>query len=283
VRKIFPVLILLFGLFINCRQINNPIVAEAFHHKLYLSEVIAKIPYTDSKEDSLQFMEQYIEEWVLHQTLLANAKKLLSQEEQDFTKQIDQYKEKLLIDEYLKKICGDSSAFSVFSFEVTDFMNDTKETEVQEYREMVKLNFIKLSNRSKIYNKIKGLFFEETDRVKAISQLELICADSIEYYLNDDHWFYTDFIENELPFSFSNKENTEPNSKFDFVKDGFRYLVLILDKKQQLQTSNFSEEKKMAQIILQQQKRIEYLSNFKDSLVKKAMFKKKIILYPIPF
>jgi hypothetical protein len=182
----------------------------------------------------------------------------------------------------LQKISRDPNTFTVPQNELTDFLNATLTDDTPEYREMLKLNYIKLSNPSKLYKKIKELFFEENDRIKALQQLETICADTIEYYLGDDHWFYTDFIEKELRFSFQNKATLVPNAKLDFVQDGNRFLIFIVDIKQQLQTKKL-EDIKMAQLLLQQQKRTEFLMNYQDSLVKKALLEKKVIVYPINF
>ena len=267
----------------SCQSVDNSgnsIVAEAFHHKLYVSEIIEKTPYFASKEDSLLFMDQYVEDWILRQTLLAQAKQKLTQGEQDFSSQIAQYKEQLLINAYLQKISKDSAFFAVSTSELYDFINETKADHTPEYREMVKPNYIRLSDPSKIYNQVKKLFFEETDRAKAIQQLELICADTVEYYLDNARWFYADFIEKELPFSFS---DTDIKDKLDIVQDGYRYLFLILDRKQQLQPRNTLEDRKVAQVLLQQQKKSEFLSNYQDSLVQKALFEKRVVRYPIVF
>jgi hypothetical protein len=264
----------------GCKQFDNQIVAKAFHHNLYLSEVIEKIPYAESKEDSLLFMEQYVQEWILRQTLIASAKKRLTQKEQDFSSQIKQYKEQLLINAYMKKISRDSSLFAV-PLKNIDFYSETNPDGPPEYREMIKLNYIKLSNLSKHYKKIKDLFFDEKNRLKAIKQLELICADTIEYYLDNEHWFYTDVIEKDLPFSFSDKEKIDLKEKLDFEQEGNRYLVLILDRKQQLQPKNILEDKKTLQLLLQQQKKVEFINSYKDSLVQKALIEKKVIVFPV--
>jgi len=244
--------------------------------------VIDNIPYSATKEDSMLYMEMYINDWVLHQTLLATAKNSLLKREQDFSAELVQYHEKLIINEYLKKISSPNHAYSVSNEELADFLNESKPDGAPEYKDMVKLNYLKLSNPSKVYHKIKGLFFQDKDRIIALQQLESLCADTIEYYLNDEHWFYTDFIERELPFSFSSK-NVEPGDKFDFVQDGYRYLVIILDKKQQLQTNNIMEDRKIALSLLQNQKRAAFIMNFQDSLVQQALLKKKAMLYPIIF
>ena len=90
-----------------------------------------------------------------------------------------------------------------------------------------------------------------------------------------------DILEKDLPFSFSS--NIDNKEKFDFVQDGNRYLVFILDRKQQLQSKNLFEDKKTLQLLLQQQKRLEFINNFKDSLMQKAITEKKVIVYPVVY
>ena len=265
-------------LIMGCKQSENPIMAKAFHHNLYFSEVMDEIPYFESKEDSLIFMEQYVNEWILRQTLLALAKQKLTQKEQNFSSQVQQYNEQLLMEAFLQKISRDSLLFTVPLNEI-ELHCETP----SEYREMVKLNYIKLSNPSKLYKKIKELFFAENDRMKAIAQMELLCADTIEYYLDDEHWFFTDILEKEFPFSLSNERGVENKEKLDFLQDKNRYLVLILDRKQQLQPKNSLDDKKILQSLLQQQKKIEFIKNYQDSLVKKALLEKKAIKYPVVY
>jgi hypothetical protein len=266
---------------VGCIQPANPVIAEAFHHKLYLSEVMAKIPYSASKEDSLLFMDQYVNDWLLRQTLLSQAQKMLPQSEKDFSAQISQFKEQLLINAFLKTISRDSTLFEVSKTELLDFISETKTDNIPEFIDMVRLNYIKLSNPSKLYKQVKDLFFEEKSRVKAIRQLEQLCADSIEYYLDGEQWFYTDFIEKELPFSFSYFEFSNQKDKLDIPLDDYRYLIHILDRKQQLQPKTTVIDRKVAQALLMQQKRNQYIVNYQDSLVRKALREKKAVQYPI--
>lgn len=271
---------LVFLFITGCKQHADRIMAEAYHHKLYESEVMRQLPPLNSKEDTLLFMEQWVDDWILRHTLLALAKKELLQKEQEFSNQMAQYKEQLLINAYLQKISSDATLFEVSRSELQDFLNETKTDELPEYREMVKLNYVKLSVHSKLYAKIKSLIFSDSDRVKELQELEQICADTIEYSIDSDHWFYNDVIEKEFSFSISEKGNSE---KIDFVQNGYRYLVLILDKKQQRQTHQVLEDRKMAQALLQQQKRAAFFSNFQDSVVQKAFLKRKVAKYPVSY
>jgi len=278
VRTVLSFLFFAFFCLMGCKQTDNPIVAKAFHHNLYLSEVIDKTPYFASKEDSLFFMEQYIDDWILRQTLVARAEKFLTRKEQNFSAQIKQYKEQLLVEAYMQRITNDPSLFAV-SINNIDFQDEP----TPEYREMVRLNYIKLSNPSKLYKKIKELFFEENDRVKATAQLELLCADTIEYYLDHEQWLFSDILEKEFPFSFSTERGKENKDKLDFVHEDSRYLILVLDTKHQFQPKNPLENKRMLQSMMQQQKKVLFLKDYQDSLVKKAMLEKKVIKYPMGY
>jgi hypothetical protein len=143
---------------------------------------------------------------------------------------------------------------------------------------MVKLNYIKLSNPSKLYKQIKELFFEEKDRVRTIHILESLCADTIEYHLDNEHWFYAEYLENELPIKLS---NIETKNNFEIVQNEYRYLILILDKRKQLQAKNSPEDIKITQTLFRQERRTEYFTNFQDSIVKQALLEKKVIRYPL--
>ncbi|MCL1851072.1 MAG: hypothetical protein FWF70_06715 [Bacteroidetes bacterium] len=280
-KKYFPFLFFVVMLVAGCKQPIDTVVAEAFHNKLYLSEVIEKIPSLASKEDSLQFMEQYVEEWILRQTLLAQAKRKLSQKAQNFSSQIEQYQEQLLINAYFQKISNNAALFEVSKKELDEFLNETQTDDVPKYRDMVKLNYVKLSNPSKLYRKIKNLFFDDTDRAKSLVQIEQLCADTIEYYLDSEHWFYVDLIERDFPFSLSDLITNNSREKIDIVANENRYLILILDKKQQMQHRNVLEDKKMAQSLIQQQKRDMFITNYQDSLLKDALLNKKAVRYLI--
>jgi len=282
VRKLLSFLVFVFTFIFGCKQYNDSIVAEAFHKKLYLSEVIGKIPFSTSKEDSLLFIEQYVNDWILRQTLLAHAKQELSFKDQDFSSQIALYKEQLLLNSYFQKISNSPHLQRVTKEELETFIHETKTDELPEYRDMVRLNYVKLSNPSKVYKKIKDLFFNDTVRAKSLAEIEILCADTIEYYLNSEHWFYADFMDRELPLSFSDLEKNGNQKKFDIVQNENRFLILILDSKQQLQPK-VHEDTKIAESLIQQQKRIAFISNYQDSIVKKAEVENKVIRYQVPF
>lgn len=85
-------LILIVFLFVSCKQNHDPIVAEAYHYKLYRSEVIDNIPSNLNAEDSIIFFNKYVEHWLMERVLLKSAEKTLSLQEMNFDNEIKKYR-----------------------------------------------------------------------------------------------------------------------------------------------------------------------------------------------
>src|SRR5579872_3285616 len=79
-------------------------IAKVFDSYLYSSDLQSIIPKGRSKADSLSIILKYIDQWVNEQILLHQAKNNLSEKQMDINKQIDDYKNALIIYEYEKEL-----------------------------------------------------------------------------------------------------------------------------------------------------------------------------------
>ena len=72
-------------------------LAEAAGRKLYAREVKAAIPKGVVGEDSVAFVNRYVEKWVHKQLKLHEAEELFSDAEQDIDSLVEEYRQALLI------------------------------------------------------------------------------------------------------------------------------------------------------------------------------------------
>ncbi len=264
-------LLLLIPFLYSCHSKKDRVVSEVYNDKLFESEVVQNIPSGLSTEDSLHFFQQYVENWINEKVILKEAKHVLSLKEQNFDEQIKKYKEKLLIEAYYNKITSDSSQFNISDQEIKHF---TKEYKVSEpiQKNVVRVNYIKLSKKSTVGNKIKEILFNETKRVANKNQLIALCSDSIEYFLDDNQWILLEYLENDFPFSINNKEALLSEHKnIDVSDEQYRYLVVFLDFKTQFTSSETTEELETTKQMLLQQKKVNYINKMKKSLLEKAI------------
>lgn len=270
-------LILIVFLFVSCKQNHDPIVAEAYHYKLYRSEVIDNIPSNLNAEDSIIFFNKFVEHWLMERVLLKSAEKTLSLQEMNFDNEIKKYKEKLTLEAFYKKISKDTSLFNITNSELNHFLREFKESELIQ-KNVVRVNYVKLPKKSPVGNKIKEILFNEALRVNEKNTIIKLCGDSIEYFIDDSQWLLLDYLENDFPFEINDKSQVLGSKKQIDVSDNqYRYLVVFLDFKNQIAPNETPDELESILLMLKQHKKTKYLNHFKDSLYQKALIDGDII------
>lgn len=225
----------------------------------------------------MAWLNNFVEDWAKKQILSHYAEKDLSLKEKDFDAEISAYREKLLLEAYSEKIASDYSP-EISDAELRAFMAQYG-LENAEQRGVVRLNYVKLPKNGKINSKLKKIFFDEDLRIMEKATIEELCADSVEYFLDDDVWLYLDYIESEFPFEIENEEEVlNERHTIDLYDDNYNYLVVFLDYRKHRPAAEREEELQIAKTLLMQQKKSEYINSVIDSLYQEAADNNKIIL-----
>ena len=104
-RKIafFLCIVLAFAA-IGCRdyfmQSDRIVVAECYGNKLYPEDLEGVVPADANKMDSLSRVNDFIDSWIRRQLLIHQAEINLTAEQRDFSKQLQDYNNSLLIYAY---------------------------------------------------------------------------------------------------------------------------------------------------------------------------------------
>ena len=85
----------------SCSSKDEDVVAKVYGHKLKRSEVAAIVPSGASTEDSMAITSQYIEQWIDQMVIISKAEKNVRQ---DFSKQMEHYRNSLLVHAYEQQI-----------------------------------------------------------------------------------------------------------------------------------------------------------------------------------
>lgn len=274
-KKILLLIVSILLLTTSCHQKEDLCIAEVYHSKLYLSEI--DFPQGLTPEDSVAWLNNFVEDWAKKQILSHYAEKDLSLKEKDFDAEISAYREKLLLEAYSEKIASDYFP-EISDAELRAFMAQYGH-ENAEQRGVVRLNYVKLPKNGKINSKLKKIFFDEDLRIMEKATIEELCADSVEYFLDDDVWLYLDYIESEFPFEIENEEEVlNERHTIDLYDDNYNYLVVFLDYRKHRPAAEREEELQIAKTLLMQQKKSEYINSVIDSLYQEAADNNKIIL-----
>lgn len=268
VKKTFLLLLTTSILVTSCSNRRDKVVAQVYYHKLYQSEIAKAMPKGLSPNDSLALVNDFIDDWIREQLLLHEAEKGLSVKEKNFDKQLEEYRNNLLVNTYYEKLISDTSSFKITEKDLKDFMKSFDKRYTVD-KEIVRINYVKLSQDSKLIEPVKSILFSETKRISDKEVLTKMLGDSIEYMIDDEAWLYLDDIQNEVSFDIT--RDVASNHKYVEKDVGdSHYLLVILDYKNQRSVNETEEELAAAKMMLLNQKKQQFIEKHVDELFKKA-------------
>ncbi len=261
----------------SCDSSDDRIVAEIYNQKLYASEVESFLPDGLAKDDSIAFANQVIEDWITEQIILHEAEKTLSFSEKNFDKEMAEYRKSLLKSSYFEKLTADSATFYVPDEEVRKVIRQTNGT-LKSEKEIVKLNYVKLSKNSPILNDLKEIMFDENRRVVEKNRIEELCADSIEYFVEKDRWLFWEDIQLEISIEIQNKEQVNVQPEYiEKCNDNYCYLIVIMGYKTEFTGEESSDYFESVRAMLIQKKKTDFINKKIDELYQKAQKSNKIV------
>lgn len=254
----------------SCQQNRDKVVAQVYNHKLYLSEVESGLPSGLSPEDSVAMVKDYVDSWVKERLILHEAEHALSFREKNFDKQLEDYRRSLLINAYYDKLVSDTNKFGISDQDVEAFGRDFDGRYTVD-KEIVKVNYVKLSENSKLIAPVKAILFNENRRQEEKEQLTLLFGDSVEYMLDDNTWLYLEDVRAEVPFDLKEGDLKSHHQYVDKTIDGNCYLLVIMDYKNQRAASETEEERAAVRMMLMNQRKRQFIENHINELYKKAL------------
>ncbi len=257
-------------LFTSCQQKKDRVVAQVYNHKLYASEVQSQLPKGMTTDDSLAFAARFIDSWISDQILLVEAEKQLSMSEKQFQKEMSEYRNSLIRNRFLEKMTSDTNAFYATDEEVRATLSQARTNFVNE-KEIVRLNYVKVSEKSPIKEKVKEILFDEEKRLLEKERLSELCADSIEYFIDDDTWLFWDDIQLEVDIDLKVPNGTFRQPQYIEKSSGKScYLIVILDYKSEQTGADSRDYFESIRTMLIQKKKTEFINNKLDELYQKA-------------
>ena len=255
---------------------DQRVVASVNEEDLLLSEVIKEMP--ESTEDSSFFINSYINIWVRKQLMIYHAQINLSSGLTDYEKQIQEYRESLLIYAYQQELINQNFDTTITSQEILEYYN--------RYREEFKLVKNIFIGRYIVVDKsapsLKDLSkWYKSDNEESVEKLVDYCQQfAKEYYLTDSSWQYFSNINDRLPNLISEEEYFLQHTKGVWFEDEtYRYYIYIKDYQIKGSISPLSLEREKIHNVLLNKNKIQYLKQLEDELYQNALDLKRIKIY----
>ena len=229
--KRFGILILFVILFSSCRLydriFNGEVVARVGTHILY-KEDIEKLKITGfSPEDSVRIVTQYIHSWAKDNLLLDMAQTQLPKADKDVEKQLEEFRQQLLVFRYEKQYVEQRLDTTVSEQQYQEFYESNEKSFIVT-TPLVKATVIKIADNSPYLSQIKSLY--RSSKEDDLAKLEQLCYSSADYFHSYSEWIEMGVIAQKISTDLQTCEALLGNKSFiDRSEDGYTYLVSIAD------------------------------------------------------
>lgn len=253
-------------------------LAKVFETYLYPSDIQGLVPKGASRSDSASVVKKYIQNWTEEQILLHQAENNLGEKQLDINKQIEDYKNTLIIYAYEKELVRQKLDTNVSDDEIQDYYNGNKK-DFELKNDIVKIIYVKASKKAPNLDKLKGWInsTDATDREK----LSKYCYQFAEnFFLNDQVWLMFDDVLKEIPIQTYNQDLFLQNNRFVQIEDSVNiYLLGIKGYLIKNSISPLSFEKENIKKIVLNKRKMDMIDEMKKKLYDQARTHNDVIIY----
>jgi len=254
------------------------VVARVLDDYLYESDLKGIIPLGTTAKDSLILTRNYLENWVRQKLIIRQAEKNLTSEQTDFSKQLEDYKNSLIIFEYENALVKQKLDTLITDEEIETYY-DTNQNNFLLKDNIVQVQYVKLPLKSGYIKQIKKLLVSDNpdDEIKLPDLCEKYASD---YFLDDKNWLFFGDVLKQIPIKTYNQEEYLKNRRdLEYQDSLFVYLVRFKDFKIKESVSPLSLEKQHIHDILLNKRKIELITRMQEDIYQKALKKNDFEIY----
>lgn len=260
----------------SCNQNTEDVLVEVYNNTLTREDLQQMIPAFDQNSDSVVVRQEYIDGWITKQALLHEAENYLSLKEKDFDKEVEAYRQSLIIYAYETKQTEKLLNKNISDEEINQYYEEHKNN-FKLRQPIVKINYLKFPFNSPQIKVAKTLLFKSDRSETELNKLEnLISGHATNIYLSDD-WLLFDDILKEVPLE--KEKQISAGQTFEISDSVNTYLIRILNFKINEGYSPLNIEKENIINSILQQRRMKILISLRENAVKKARETGELLLY----
>ena len=265
-----PLLLLVTGCRDYLAKSDRVVVAECYGNKLYAEDLVGVVSSDATRMDSLSRVNTFIDSWIRRQLLIHQAEKNLSSQQLDFTKQLQDYRNSLIIYAYETQLIEQYLDTVVDEEELTRYYEENKQN-FQLRSTMVKTAYIILKNDCKHRKEFQQLMSNRDTLL--LSKLDALAShDAVSSFLDVDTWVRFDDLLNQVPLEVYNTESFLKKNRFvTFEKDNLVYMIRFEDYLLEESVSPLEIEEENIKNIILLIRRKNLLSKMNNDLYEKAV------------
>jgi hypothetical protein len=268
-RAIILLLVVLSSCGSLFKKKNERVLARVYDDYLYESDIRDLVPPGTEGSDSITLTKAFVQNWIRQRLIIQQAEKNLSDEQLDFSMQLENYKNSLVIYEYENALIRQKLDTLVTNDEIQSYY-DANQNNFQLKDNIVRFRFAKLPLRSNAARQIKK--YLNSDNQDDQNKLADLCEQqATDFFLDNENWMlFSDFVKL-VPVRTYNQEDFLKNNRFLEYQDSlFTYLVKFDDFKIKESISPLSFERQRIIDIILNKRKVDLITRMQEDVFSKA-------------
>lgn len=277
-RALFFLLIFVTSCTTFFKNQNERVLAKVYGEYLYESDLTGLVPPGTAPKDSLAISKGFIDNWVRQQVLIHQARKNLTSDQLDFSKQLKNYENSLIIYEYENALVRLNLDTLITDEELQNYY-DLYQQNFLLKENIVQFQYVKLPLKAANVRHFKTLLSSSSQEDQ--TRLSELCEkQAADYFLDDQNWLlFTDLLK-QIPIKTYNQEDFLKNHReFETEDSVFLYLVHFKDFKIKESVSPFTFEKRRIHDIILNKRKIDLINRMQEDIYTNARKKNDFELY----
>ena len=253
-------------------------VARVYNDYLYESDLKSVIPKGTMAKDSIGLAKSYIDTWIHQRLVIHQAEQNLTNDQMDFTQQLDNYKNSLIIYTYENELVKQKLDTLVTDEDIENYY-DANQANFLLKDNIVKLQYVKLPLKSAYIKQFRKLLGSDkaTDKSRLTQQCDQYASD---YFLDDQNWLPFNDLLKQIPIKTYNQEEFLKNHRdLEYQDSAFIYLVSFKDFKIKESVSPLSFEKERIRNIILNKRKIDLTKKMHEDIFERAQKKNDFEIY----
>jgi hypothetical protein len=273
-----PGLILLTSCLNGLNKEKDELLAKVDKHYLYKSEIENIIPQGTSERDSTLIVQNFVNNWVVEKLILNKAQKNLRKVDIQFDKQLEEYRNSLIIYKYESQLINQNLDTVVTDAEIEKFYYDNMGN-FQLKNNIVKVFYARFDNNLPELVKIRKFFYSDMPEHRD-SLEKYVEKYSNLFYRDDETWILFDDVLKYIPINTYNQESYLQNHrKIEIADDPMIYFVIFTDFKIKDGESPLSFEKENIRQIIINKRKLKIISQMRENVFQAALRENSFEIY----
>lgn len=272
--------IFLLLLFIGCKEEApantadpDEILVQYEGRKLRFKEVAENIPEEIQGEDSLQFINNFIDRWLKDQILIKDASTQLN-ELDEINQLAEKYKDELLLLKYEEKLLQEKLDTAISDAELLRYYNSNKSNYKLEST-IFRFAMIKANKPVTDSRKLDQLWANLNQN--SLQALNMYCQNNADIcFLNPAKWYQWVDIKSFIPAKFLQEKSINAGLRRDFADFSHSYKIHFYEVVRPHEDPPLSFVKDQAKKAILHQRKIKLLENHKTERYEKELKEKRI-------